>query len=174
VPINLRNFHESETLRNFSAFIIPGIYPERGEYSFEEIIKLVHHFMRYEITEKNMRAQVAANVRYANNPLVKIIPLYIKNRIIRLVYRSIGPGSFTSTISNLGRIIVPVEMAAHVKRFTCTLAATQDNFVSCGMLGYMGNVFLNFSRVIEETIVERKFFSFLQNQGLPVAFDGII
>lgn len=174
VPINLRNFHETKTLRNFSAFISPGIDPERGEYSFEEIIKLVHHFMRIEITKKNLRAQVAANVRYVNNPLVKMIPLCIKNRIINLVYKFIGPNSFTSTISNIGNINVPVEMSTHVKRFTCTLAATQYNFVSCSMLGYMGNILLNFSRVIEETNVERKFFSFLKDQGLPVAVEGII
>lgn len=42
VPVNLRRFHKTSTLRNFSAFVIPGIDPAHGEYTFEEILKLVH------------------------------------------------------------------------------------------------------------------------------------
>ena len=63
-------------------------------------------------------------------------------------------------------------MAAHVKAFNLILGATQDTNVSCGMLGYAGNISIHFSRVIKETIVEREFFSFLVRQGIPVAVES--
>jgi NRPS condensation-like uncharacterized protein len=172
VPVNLRHFYETKTLRNFSAFVSPGIDPAKGKYTFEEILDSVHHFLRYEVTKKHLRAQVAANVRSARNPFIRMMPLLIKKRVIHLGFKFIGPISFTSTISNLGIVNIPAEMAAHVKRFDLTLGATQDTNVSCGMLGYAGNVHIFFSRVIEETLVEREFFSFLVSQGLPVAVES--
>jgi len=172
VPVNLRNFHDTRTLRNFSAFVCPEIDPTKGKYTFEEILDLVHHFLHYEVTEKHLRAQVAANVRMVRNPFIRIMPLLIKNRIIYLGFKFIGPISFTSAISNLGLVNVPVEMAAHVKTFDLTLGASQDTNVSCGILGYKDNIRIFFSRVIEETHVEREFFSFLVRQGLPVAVES--
>ena len=60
VPVNLRKIFGSETLRNFALYITPGIDPRLGEYSFEEIVKSVHHQMGYEITNKNLAAKIAA------------------------------------------------------------------------------------------------------------------
>ncbi len=171
VPVNLRQFYKTKTLRNFSAFVSPGIEPSQGKYTFVEILNLVHHFLHYEVTEKHLRTQVAANVHSTKNPLIRITPLLIKNRLIHLGFKFLGPSSFTSTISNLGMINVPVEMAEHVETFDLTLSATQDTNVSCGMLGYAGEVRIFFSRVIEETHVEQEFFSFLVKQGLPVTIE---
>jgi len=172
VPVNLRNFHDTKTLRNFSAYVGPEIDPAKGKYTFEEILDLVHHFLHYEVTGKHLRAQVAANVRTTRNPFIRIMPLFVKNRVIHLVFKFIGPISFTSTISNLGVVNIPAEMAVHVETFDLILGATQDTNLSCGMLGYAGNVHIYFSRVIEETLVEREFFSFLVRQGLPVAVES--
>ena len=68
VPVNLRRFHPTETLRNFSSYVGPGIDPTRGDYTFEEVLSSVHHFMRYEVTDKHLRSRVAANTRTEQNP----------------------------------------------------------------------------------------------------------
>ena len=52
MPVNLRRFFPSKTLRNFITMIYPSVDPRLGEYTFEEIIKQVHHYMRYYINEK--------------------------------------------------------------------------------------------------------------------------
>ncbi len=172
VPVNLRQFHKTRTLRNFSAFVTPGIDPAQGKYTFAETLELVHHFLHYEVTKKHLRTQVAANVHSTKNPLLRIMPLLIKNRLIHLGFKYFGPSSFTSTLSNLGLIKVPSKMAAHVETFDLTLCATQDTNISCGILGYAGNERIFFSRVIEEAHVEREFFSFLVKQGLPVTIES--
>ena len=73
VPVDLRRFYKTNTLRNFSAFVMPSIDPTRGVYTFEEITKSVHHFMRYEVTNKLLRTQVASNLQSENNPIVRIV-----------------------------------------------------------------------------------------------------
>ncbi len=36
----------------------------------------MHHFMRYEVTDKHLRLRVAVNIRTERNPLVRIMPLF--------------------------------------------------------------------------------------------------
>jgi len=172
VPVNLRKYANSDTLRNFSAFVTPSINPLHGEYKFKEIIALVHHYLRYEITEKHLRAQVAGNIRYANHPLIRILPLFLKNRLINLVYQLTGPSSFTSVLSNLGKIELPSEMQAHVRSIDFVLGATPKTNISCAVLGYQDNINIIFSRVIYETDIERRFFSFLVEQGIQVQVEN--
>ena len=172
VPVNLRRFHPTSTLRNFSAFVTPSIDPNHGKYEFEEILDLVYHFLRYEATDKNLRAQVAANVRNEKHPIVRILPLFLKNLLINIVYKFFGPVSSTGTISNLGMIEIPEEMKKHITSFNFLLGATRDTNISCAILGYKDHLRINFSSVIEETHVQRDFFRFLITQGIPVLLDS--
>ena len=52
MPVNLRRFFPSITLRNFITMIYPGIDPRLGDYTFEEIVKHVHNYMQYYVNEK--------------------------------------------------------------------------------------------------------------------------
>ncbi len=58
VSINLRSFFPSETLRNFILNVRPAVRPQNGEYSFEEIVNQVHHYMRMNINRQYMQAQM--------------------------------------------------------------------------------------------------------------------
>ena len=78
LPVNLRTFYPSKTLRNFVLYITPGINPQMGRYSFEEITKSIYHQMGYELTEKQMNARIVTNVNDELNPIVRIMPLFIK------------------------------------------------------------------------------------------------
>ena len=46
MPVNLRNFFPSKTLRNFISMVYPSIDPRMGDYTFEEILAHVHNYMR--------------------------------------------------------------------------------------------------------------------------------
>ena len=172
VPVNLRNYQNSKTLRNFSAFVSPSIDPAHGKYDFPEIVALVHHFLRYESTKKHLQSQVAANLRYANNPMIRILPLGLKNNLIFLGYKLMGPAYFTTTFSNLGMVNVPVEMEKHIQSFSLILGATEGTSISAGAIGYKDHVRIAFSRIIQETDVERRFFRFLIEHGIPVRVES--
>jgi len=172
VPVSLRRFHTTETLRNFSSYVCPGIDPTHGDYTFEEILSSVHHFMRYEVTDKHLRSRVAANIQTERNLLVRMMPLFIKDRVINLGYKLSGPAIFTSVLTNLGVIKVPPEMAQHVETFDFNLGPSQETNVNCAVLGYDGKLRINFARVIEEPTVEHAFFTFLVRQGIPVKVES--
>lgn len=63
VPVNLRNFFESQTLRNFFVSISITIDPRLGEYTFHEIVQKVQiEFKRY-LNSKQLKPLIAWNVR---------------------------------------------------------------------------------------------------------------
>jgi len=172
VPVNLRQFNGARTLRNFSSYVCPGLDPRKGVYTFDEVIVLVHHFLRLQVTEKNMRARVADNVKIEKNRLLRIMPLFIKNRIIHLGYKALGPVSITSTLSNLGVVKVPDEILPYVEAFDVILGGTPETKVKCALAGFNGRIRINFTSVIEETTIERAFFTFLVEQSIPVNIES--
>jgi NRPS condensation-like uncharacterized protein len=172
VPVNLRRFHPSETLRNYSSYVTPGIDPAHGDHTFEEILSSVHHFMRYEVTTKHLKSRVATNTRTEGNPLLRIMPLFVKDRAISLGYKLAGPAIYTSVLTNLGTVKVPPAMEPHVETFDFNLGPAQVTNVDCAVLGYRDHLRINFTRVIQEATVERAFFTFLVRQGIPVRVES--
>lgn len=168
VPVNLRRFHPSDTLRNFASYVCPDIDPTHGDYTFEEILSSVHHFMRYEVTAKQLKSRVATNIRTERNPIVRAVPLFIKNRAISWVYERTGPAIYSTALSNLGLVQVPPEMAEHIEMFDFYLGSSHVTNVDCAMLGYDGKLRISFSRLIKEPFVERAFFTHLVQRGIPV------
>lgn len=168
IPVNMRRFYNSVTLRNFSSFINAGIDPRYGDYTFEEIVTLVHHYMRYEITEKHLNARLAKNVQSERNLLMRVAPLFLKNWTLFLAFKLVGESRFTSTLSNLGLVGVPDEMKPHVEYFDFMLGPPHTNKVACAVASYEGVLCINFTRTIREPYVEREFFSFLVRNGVPV------
>ena len=172
VPVNLRAFFETQTMRNFSSFVNVTIDSRLGDYSFEEIVCQVHNYLQYEINEKFLRSRVAANLRTESIPLLRIAPLFLKTPMISLGYKITGPDTFSSIISNLGKIEIPDEMAAKVERFDFVLGASADTKVKCAVVGFKDNLSITFTRSIEEAEIEHRFFTFLVEHGVPVEIES--
>ena len=172
IPINLRSVYPSTTLRNFAHYINPGILPGYGEYSLDETISLVHHFLRYRLNEKFINAQICANVNDENNPVLKAAPLFLKNFVMGIVYKFVGESRFAATLSNLGNQSLPSEMSAFVKRMDFFLGPSRANYSNCGAIGYNNTLVLNFSRNIKETYAEQAFFTRLVKLGIPVKIES--
>lgn len=172
VPVNVRRFYPTQTVRNFALYANPGIEPAYGTYTFEEILNLVHHFMRYTINEKYLNALMCANVAPEKSIFLRLSPLPIKNLGMRLVYTWTGESRFTSTVSNLGVITLPEEMERHVERLEFLLGPSRYNPVNCAVISSCGQVVIQFSSTMEETDAQRAFFRQMVQLGIPVRIES--
>ena len=172
VPVNLRKIFGSQTLRNFALYITPGINPKLGEYTFEEILKSVHHQMGYEINAKNLASKIAANVGAERSLALKIMPLFIKNIAMKAVFNLFGERKSSITISNLGAVEIPDEMEPFVTRFDFILGEQALCTNACSVLSYNGKLNISFLRTIKESEVEKEFFSFLRRLGLNIKVES--
>lgn len=173
VPVNLRKFYpETNTMRNFSNYTNPGIDSRLGEYSFDEILANVSHYIALEANEKEMNARFSTNVASEKSKILRVMPLFIKNFAMNLAFLAVGDRQTTSCISNLGNVRLPEEMAKYVTRMDFVLGPYSRNPVVCAALSYNGTLYLNFTRTIQETEIEREFFTFLVKQGIHVKVES--
>lgn len=172
LPVNLKNFFKSNTLRNFVLYITPGVDPRMGDYTFEEIIKSVQHQMGLELTAKNMSAKITANVKTEQYWISRIMPLFIKNFGMKLVYDLVAERKSCLTLSNLGRVEVPKVMGDYVTRtdFVLGIQATCPN--NCGMLSYNDKLYMSFIRNIEETTLETRFYENLKKLSIKAKLES--
>ena len=172
VPVNMRNIYPSKTMRNFSLFVVPRIDPRLGDYSFEEILKIVHYSMMTEIIEKSISRQLSRNVGGQRNPFVRIIPLFIKRLFFPVLYRRLGENLFSGTISNLGLITVPDEMAQYIERIDFTPGPGPVNKTGCSVTGFKDKLYITFGRLTHEAELERIFFTRLRKMGIHVTIES--
>ncbi len=172
VPINLRSIFPSMSLRNFALYTIPEIDPRFGDYTLEEICKVVHHRMGTDITAKQLASMIATNVNSETSFFVRIMPLFIKNIVMKAVFKSVGERTSCLTVSNLGQVKLPEIMQQYVQRmdFILGVQATAPN--NCGVLSYKDTLYINFIRDVRESDLEYHFFRVLQDQGLQVQVES--
>ena len=172
VPINLRRFFPSKTVRNFSTFINPGIKSRLGDYSFEEVLEQVEHFMGMNITEKELNARFSSYVKIEKNLLLRIVPLFVKDLFLKIGHSLVANRTSASTISNLGKVEVDEAMGQFITRIDFMLGRSYGKRASCACVSYNGKTVINFSRTIVEADVERIFFRQLVDMGIPVAIES--
>lgn len=172
VPINLRSFYPTNTMRNFASYVNPGIDPRYGVYSFDEVLAAVHHYMRAEVTEKLLNAKIATNTRAEAHKALRLTPLFLKNIALKFTFSRVGDRKSSTSISNLGVVKLPDEMARYVTRMDFILGPLSRNRVVCAALTYNGTLVLNFTRTIRESMLEREFFRTLVKLGIPVKLES--
>ena len=172
IPVNLRQLFPSNTLRNFAMYTIPELDPRLGEYTFQEICKVIRHKMGTEITAKHMSTVIATNVNDERNPLVRLIPLPLKNVVMKAIFNSVGEKKSCLTLSNLGQVKVPEIMAGYIKRFDFILGVQASAPYNCGMLSYADTVYISFIRNIRDAELERHFFAVLKELGLSAMVES--
>ena len=172
IPINLRPWFPSETLRNFILTVRPCIDPSLGEYTFPEILAQVHHYMRLHINRQEMQALLTGNVRFQTNRVLQLIPIWLKNPVMSLSYRLAGTRPYSGTYTNPGAFTVPEEMAPHIRRMEVILGQATNPRVHCASISYGNTMEITFAGTLQETDTEREFFRFLVREGLPVKVES--
>lgn len=168
IPVNLRKLFNSRTLRNFAMYTTPEILPKLGEYSFEEICQVVRSCMSTEITPKQMSMKIATNVNSERIMAVRVMPLFIKNIVMKAIFDSVGERKSCLTLSNLGAVKLPDVMVPYIERMDFILGVQASAPYNCGVLSFGDTLYINFIRNIRESELEYHFFRVLQEHGLPV------
>ena len=172
MPVNLRRFFPSKTLRNFITMVYPGIDPRLGDYTFEEIITQVHHYMRYYINEKFLRGDITTNAATQRNPLIRIVPLFIKDYVVRLFYTKIQDKNSSAGLTNMGALKVPEDMKPYIERFDIYMGQPFSPRTNCAIISFEDTLTINFASSIMEADVERLFFRKLIKDGISVKIES--
>lgn len=166
IPVNLRSLFPSRSLRNFAMYTTPEIQPRLGQYSFREICAAVHHRMGLEVNAKHMGMMITANVSAERVLAVRLMPLFLKNIVMRAVFDAVGERKYCLAMSNLGQVTLPEAMTPYVSHWDFMVGVQATAPYNCGVISYGNELRINFVRSIRQSGLELHFHKALQELGL--------
>ena len=172
IPVNLRKTFGMNTLRNFTLAVNIGFDPKLGEYTHEEICRLMHHQLAAETIRQKMAGRVATNVDLQRNLALRLIPLPVKTMAMRLVYALSGESKGCLNISNMGVVTLPEAMQPYVERFDFIIGVQYSYPNNCSVVSWNGKTYISMIRGIRDSELERLFFSSLVEKGIPVEIES--
>ena len=166
IPVNLRKFFPSKTLRNFVMYVTPGIDPRYGDYTFDELCDIVNHQMKLQMHKNNFVAMMTTNVNSEKNNILRVVPLFIKNIVMKLIFDAVGERKSCFSFSNLGIVNMPEEFTNYIDRLDFVLGVQAAAPYNTSALCYKGKIYLNIIRNISEPIFESEFHNVLRTSGI--------
>lgn len=175
IPVNMRKYFPSETLRNFSTHLPVEFSPRgRTDWAFSEVCEAVRGQLQQKITHQTVQAFINSTYSLTVNPLIRIIPGFIKKPGLTLIQKKAHQSTVTVTISNLGNIALPAPMLEQIERIDLVGGDPRPYGLTtfCGVVGV--NEFLNFcfSVTNRDTSLCRAFFGVLAEEAIPVRVES--
>lgn len=172
IPVNARGFFGSETLRNFMLCYSFQINPKMGEYTFPEIVKQLSLYLRFINNEKELQAMMKGNMGIEKNPLMRVIPSFIKDFGVSVVYKIAGEKATSCLLTNVGVIKTPKEMEQYIEKLVLITGPAMINGARCGSLSYKDTLAFTISNIYQSTEIQRQFFTELIKLGIPVKIES--
>jgi hypothetical protein len=169
VPVNMRRIHPSRTMRNFSLFVSPELDLRLGSYEFEEIVKTVHHQMRQQLDHRELGRQMARNVSGELSPIIRAVPLVLKDIYLAHLHHRMGPALYSGVVSNLGGVVLPESLLERIESIRFVLGPNVVMKKNCAVVSWGDTLGITFGSVVENRRLERLFFTRMVRHGLSVA-----
>ena len=169
VPVNMRKFYKSKTLRNFSMYC--GIrLPINQINDLNSIKDEVVEQLKQKSTKEEMH-----KMAYSTKKLIKsigFIPLIIKQPIAKFISGIVGEHAFTSTLSNLGVIELSDEFKEYIQDMEFTLNTSTINRASCGLITYNDVTTLSITKKTKDPSFENKLYELLLKDEIELIVEG--
>ena len=172
IPVDMRRLFGSRTLRNFALVLNIGVDPRFGDYSTEELSKIIWHKLCADATKQNMAGMIAANVEPQQLTVLRLAPVFLKDIVLDMVYSQSGEGGGSLCISNLNRIELPENMRPYIERMEFIIGPQRSYPNNCSVVSCGEKTYINMIRNIKESELERRFFSRLVELGLAVEIES--
>ena len=124
--------------------------------------------MRYYLNEKLLRGDITTNAETQRNPFIRIVPLFIKDLVVRQFYTKIQDKNSSAGLTNMGALKVPETMKPYIERFDIYMGQPFSTRTNCAIASFEDILTINFASSIAETDVERLFFRKLVQDGIHV------
>lgn len=167
VPVNLRPYFESITTKNFFVMVSSEFRPEKEDYTFEEVLAIVHEDLKKKITKENLEVTLSYNVSKAKNWAAKVVPLWLKNQGMLWAYRFIARSN-TATVTNVGTIKVSDDYKPYFEMIHGILSVSMGQYMKGTICSYDDTLVYTFATLFRDTAVERRFTKTLTDLGLHV------
>ncbi|HIW20430.1 MAG TPA: hypothetical protein H9887_00175 [Candidatus Dorea intestinavium] len=160
VPVNLRNFFESESMLNFFAWIEPEYtFDNNQEPDFYHVLDTIKKYYKEQLNKETMESHINTFTSLEKHPILKFFPISLKNAAIFIGSKK-SASDITAIYSNMSVIKMPEEFTPYIERFgvytsTPKLELTMCSFKDTITLSFTSkynfdSVIHNFTKLLKE------------------------
>lgn len=171
VPVNLRKFFPSRTLRNFSLYIHTDMKFDRDDITFDEILAETSKTFKDELEIEKLHGRLVSNVKFERNFFLRITPLIIKKFAIKIGYYLLAASANTGSFSNLGVAELPKDMIPFVEKVVFTIGASHNNPINISAISFNNNLVLDLSSTIKERKIQRELLVQMVKDGVDMVIE---
>ncbi len=175
VPVNLRRFFPTMTLRNFTVQSFVTFEPKgRQDVTLDEILEATRGQLRAQLKTEELQKTINKYGALVNNPVIRIVPNIIKQPVMRKMQKNTHAG--VSTIfTNYGACSLPESLAPDIERLQFVNGDTRKYglAVTCSCIGFGDVLSLCFSGANHDTSWYDSCVEILEGQGLEITADLI-
>ena len=167
VPVNLRRFFKTRTLRNFVVQSRIVFSPKgRRDHTFSEVIEAVRGQLPAQLSVENLGNEIRRFGALKRNPVLAAVPYFIKKPALRLLQKKTHR-TFSTIFTNLGETILPEDAARAVERLRFVNGDTRayglTETVSC--ISVNGILSVCFSNAGPDDGFYRAFLAIMEEEG---------
>lgn len=169
VPVNMRKFYPTKTVRNFSMYCGIRIPIEKiGQPS--EIIDEISRQLSEKTSEEKMKEMITSAKNIVSS--VRYIPLVVKQPAVKLVYGFLDDNLFTNTLSNLGVVKMPESVSKHIESMDFVLGTATINRAKCSLVTFNDTATFSIAKLTVDPSFEEKMYDLLCMEGIEVRVEG--
>lgn len=156
IPVNLRPYFNSTTLRNFSSYITVNVTPET-EYTFEAVLELIKKAMAEKINKDYFFKAISKNIADEKMLISKYSPNFAKKIVMKRAFRSLGEKKYTSTVTSIGNINMPEFLEDRIESISVALGETYLSKINCTVVGFKGQICVGISCTSDDRTIQNEF-----------------
>lgn len=169
VPVNMRKFYPSKTVRNFSMYCGVRI-PIQQIRDMPALVKEISGQLQEKASAQSMTQMLTATVRLVGS--LRYIPLFIKRPVAKMVYGFLGDKIFTTTLSNLGAVALPKAMADQIESMDFVLGNAITNRLNSTLITVNDTATLSITKITKDPTFEERLYQLLEADGITVSVEG--
>lgn len=164
VPVDLRRFYGSQTVRNFFANFGAVHHFNKDGGTFEDILRSVQKSFMERLQPEALDRQMNQFASLEHNLAARVMPLFIKVPVLS-ISGMITSGGDSAGFSNLGIVEMPQQAAQYIRAFDVMLSTTRPQLCVCS---YNETLSIGFSSPFVSTEVQCAFFRALTSRGIHI------
>lgn len=164
VPVNLRNYFESSSARNFFGVVNVAYNFSEQSNKLEDIINFVDANMKEQLKIENLKKRITKLSKLENLFIARIVPTGIKNIAMKIGYY-FGDRALTAALSNVSRIAMPEELDKYIDYFSIMNCTKKLQVTICS---YKNICTVTFTSPWVSKSIQRSFYKFFSENGVDV------
>lgn len=169
IPVNLRKWFPSGTLRNFTTLIKTFVNPKELPKNLGAYCSAVQTQLSKALDKESLLDKISLSSFMVRKWYMKLMPLFVKTLIVKVSKLLSTHTKQTLIISNLGQIDMPEGIEKYVSAFSFCPNVSRKVPDNVGIVSYNGKTVISFTRQLVSTRLEKQFFGKLLKEGIEVS-----